>query len=86
MREGQAAMCLATPARILSRERDEGWVSLGETELRVQLCMTPEAGVGDWVLVHAGFAIQQLDESEARAIWAVMEQFEDADAGGEPAP
>lgn len=38
--------------------------------MEASLAMTPEAGVGDWVLVHAGFAITQLDETEA------METFE----------
>lgn len=40
--------------------------------------MTPEAAVGDWVLVHAGFAIQQLDEAEAKETFAVLEDLEKA--------
>lgn len=69
-------MCLATPARIGERTGDDAWVTLGETRIRVNLCMTPDAGVGDWVLVHAGFAIQQLDEADARAIWSVLDELD----------
>lgn len=65
-------MCLATPAMITERVGLDAWVTLGETRLRVHLCMTPDAGVGDWVLVHAGFAIQHLDEEAVRDTWAAL--------------
>jgi hydrogenase expression/formation protein HypC len=38
----------------------------------VSLAMTPEAAAGDWVLVHAGFALTVLDEAEARRTWEVL--------------
>jgi len=44
--------------------------------------LTPEASVGDWVLVHAGFAIQRLDAAEARATFAVLDDL--AAAGAAP--
>lgn len=40
--------------------------------------MTPQAGPGDWVLVHAGFAIQQLDECDVDAIWESLRELEAA--------
>jgi hydrogenase expression/formation protein HypC len=43
--------------------------------MRVNLVMTPEAEVGDWVLVHAGFAIQQVSEEDARETWRIYESF-----------
>ena len=67
-------MCLAIPAKVIRREGDEGWVLLGETELKASLVLTPDAGVGAWVLVHAGFAIQQLSEEEARETFDLVQQ------------
>jgi hydrogenase expression/formation protein HypC len=69
-------MCLAIPGRILSIE-DNGDPVTGVTALvdfqgsRVEasLAMTPEAVKGDWVLVHAGFAMTILNEAEARENW-----------------
>ncbi len=67
-------MCLAVPGKILDVKENVVDPALGRTAMvdfqgsRVEasLAMTPEAGLGDWVLVHAGFAIAQLDEEEAR--------------------
>ncbi len=68
-------MCLAIPAQVIRREGDEGWVLLGETELKASLVLTPDAGVDAWVLVHAGFAIQQLTEEEARETFDLVRQM-----------
>lgn len=65
-------MCLAIPARIERVDDMTAWVRLGDAQVRVQLDMTPLAGVGDWVLVHAGFAIQQLDLEDVQAIWEAL--------------
>ncbi len=69
-------MCLAVPAKIDEKTGDEAWATLGDTRVRVNLCMTPEAGPGDWVLVHAGFAIQQVDEQTAFETWRMFDAFE----------
>ena len=53
-------MCLALPVRLHRIEGGMGWADLGAATLRLSLALTPEARVGDWVLVHAGFAIQRL--------------------------
>ncbi|MCK4871743.1 MAG: HypC/HybG/HupF family hydrogenase formation chaperone [Phycisphaerales bacterium] len=66
-------MCLALPAKIEECEGDTAWVRIGDARMRVNLVMTPEAGVGDWVLVHAGFSIQQVDEATARETWDLIE-------------
>jgi hydrogenase expression/formation protein HypC len=58
-------MCLAIPVRILSREGDTAVGTVGGVEREVSVMMTPEAGVGDYVIVHAGFAIQVVDQREA---------------------
>ena len=70
-------MCLALPAKIEERAgNDEAWVRLGDARMRVNLVMTPDAGVGDWVLVHAGFAIQQVSDDDARETWRIIEENE----------
>ncbi len=67
-------MCLAVPGKIIEVKENPDQPALGRVGkidfqgscVEASLAMTPEAGLGDWVLVHAGFAITQLDETEAR--------------------
>lgn len=68
-------MCLALPVRLEAVEAGVGRGSLGAASLRVSLALTPNAREGDWVLVHAGFAIQQLSEADARETWDVVEAY-----------
>ncbi len=65
-------MCLALPAKIEDCLDEIAWVRLGDARMKVSLVMTPEAGVGDWVLVHAGFAIHQVTEDDARETWMIV--------------
>ncbi|MEM4729126.1 MAG: HypC/HybG/HupF family hydrogenase formation chaperone [Thermoplasmata archaeon] len=57
-------MCLGIPALVLERRGDTGKVDFGGTVREVNLSLV-DATVGDWVIVHAGFAIQLLDERQA---------------------
>lgn len=62
-------MCLAVPGQVLNIEEDElrmATVSFGGVTKSVSLALVPEAGVGDYVIVHVGFAISKLDEAAAR--------------------
>jgi hydrogenase expression/formation protein HypC len=62
-------MCLAIPGQVLSIEDDTlrtASVSFGGVTKSVSLALVPEAGVGDYVIVHVGFAISKLDEEAAR--------------------
>ncbi len=58
-------MCIAIPAQIKSIEDKEAEAQIGGISRRISLYLTPEAQVGDWVLLHTGYAIQILDEAEA---------------------
>ncbi len=58
-------MCLAVPAKIVSIDGNEGEVEMAGVRRRIGLHLVPEARVGDYVLVHTGFAINVLDPSEA---------------------
>ncbi|GMU21634.1 MAG: hydrogenase assembly protein HypC [Phycisphaerae bacterium] len=74
-------MCLAVPGRIIAVRGAEaadsiaavGTIDFQGSTLDVSLAFTPEAQVGDWVLVHAGFALQVLNEAEAMATWQYLE-------------
>ncbi|HPM22407.1 MAG TPA: HypC/HybG/HupF family hydrogenase formation chaperone [Phycisphaerae bacterium] len=77
-------MCLAVPGQIIACHGDEATVDLQGNQLKVSRVLTPEAVVGDWVLVHAGFAITQLDEAEARETWDYLQQALGDPTGDEP--
>jgi hydrogenase expression/formation protein HypC len=58
-------MCLAIPAVITLIEDKEAEVEIGGIARRISLWLTPEAKVGDYVLVHTGYAINIVDQEEA---------------------
>lgn len=58
-------MCLAIPGKVISIEQDKAKVDFGEGVLREVNVAVVSASVGDYVLVHAGYAIEVLDEKEA---------------------
>lgn len=69
-------MCLALPARIVSKLDDEqAWVDLGGARKQISLALVPEAQVGDYVIVHVGHALGLLDEAEAQATLALFAQL-----------
>lgn len=72
-------MCLAVPARIKSiNEFLVAQVDLGGMNLEVSLVLTPEAKVGDYAIVHTGFAISVMDEAEALETLALFAEIADA--------
>jgi len=58
-------MCLALPMRIIAVDGTLATIATAGLEQRTSLMLVPEAQVGDYVLVHAGFAISVLEEAEA---------------------
>lgn len=72
-------MCLAIPGQVLTIQDDPlrtATVSFGGVMKSVSLALVPEAGVGDYVIVHVGFAISRLDEEAARRSLEVIAQLE----------
>ena len=65
-------MCLAVPAKLIEQDGHQGMVDLHGNRLPVNTMMTPDARSGDWILIHAGFAIERLDPEEARNTWALL--------------
>lgn len=58
-------MCLAIPAKITAISGTTATLDMEGNTLTADLSLVPDAGVGSWVIVHAGFAIQVYDEHEA---------------------
>ena len=75
-------MCLAIPGKLLSTEGDDpltrtGKVSFGGVVKNVNLAYLPEAEVGDYVVVHVGFAISKLDEEEANKVFEYLREIDE---------
>jgi len=68
-------MCLAIPALIKLIEDKEADVEIGGITRRISLWLTPEAEVGDYVLVHTGYAINVLDQKEAAETLTLLRQI-----------
>ncbi|NIT36214.1 MAG: HypC/HybG/HupF family hydrogenase formation chaperone [candidate division Zixibacteria bacterium] len=59
-------MCLGVPMKIIEVEGTTATVEMAQVRQECDLSLAPEARVGDYVIVHAGFAIEVLDEEEAQ--------------------
>ena len=75
-------MCLGVPGRIETIEEGPagmtmGKVSFGGITKEVCLAYTPEATVGDYVVVHVGFAISRIDEAEANRVFELLREMDD---------
>ena len=70
-------MCLAVPARILSIDGVLAEVEFGSVRRTISLQLLPQAKVGDYVLVHTGFAISIIDPEEAHRTLELLEQMGD---------
>jgi hydrogenase expression/formation protein HypC len=87
-------MCLAIPARIVTIDGYQAEVEVGGVARTIGLMLTPEAAVGDYVYVHAGYAISVVDEEQAleslRLLRELAEAYPDEElfltTGDAPAP
>jgi hydrogenase expression/formation protein HypC len=73
-------MCLAIPGKIISVAGDEplqrsGRVSFGGVIKEVNLAYVPDAGIGDYVIVHVGFALSKVDEEEAKQVFQYLREM-----------
>ena len=78
-------MCLAVPGELIEIEGEtslarRGKVDFGGIKREVNLMFVPEAKVGDYVMVHVGFALAKVDEEEANKVFQYLETLKD----GEP--
>jgi len=70
-------MCLAVPARVVEVQEGLATVEVEGVRRQASLLMLEDAGVGDYVIVHAGFAIQKLDEGEALKTLELLREMND---------
>ena len=70
-------MCLSIPAKVEKIEEDMAVVSVGGTKYNASLQMLDDVNIGDYILLHTGFAIQKLTPEEAEESLKVFEEFEE---------
>jgi len=68
-------MCLAIPARVKSVHGHEAEVEVSGVSYKASIWLTPEAKVGDYVLLHTGYAIGIIDEAEARETLSMLKKM-----------
>jgi len=68
-------MCLAIPARVKSISDHEAEVEIGGTSYRASIWLTPDVKVGDYVLLHTGYAISVIDEEEAQETLRLLREI-----------
>jgi hydrogenase expression/formation protein HypC len=68
-------MCLAIPLKLVSVNGNDAVGEVGGIQREVSIMMTPDVKVGDYVIVHAGFAIQVLDQKEAEENLELLRQI-----------
>ena len=67
-------MCLAIPAKIETIEGNKAEVDIRGLKRKIGLQLMPDARVGEFVLIHAGFAIQRIDPKEAEETYRLLEE------------
>ncbi|WP_196590140.1 HypC/HybG/HupF family hydrogenase formation chaperone [Pectinatus frisingensis] len=67
-------MCLAVPAKIMKKDNAMATVEVEGIRRKISLMLLPEANQGDFVLMHAGFAIQIIDEAEAELTMQLLKE------------
>ena len=69
-------MCLAIPMKIIKKEGDNAVAQYSGVERNVNLSLTPDAKINDYVIIHAGFAISILDQQEAKETLELIKKVE----------
>jgi len=72
-------MCLAVPMKLIKIEGSKGVVELSGVKKEVSLSLLTDFKIGDYLIIHAGFAIEKLNEKEAKetlSVWKEIENLE----------
>lgn len=86
-------MCLAIPGKVVSISGDDPLTRMGKIDFSgvvKQACLAyvPEVQIGDYVIVHVGFALSKVDEAEAQKVFEYLKQMDELgeleETGGEP--
>jgi hydrogenase expression/formation protein HypC len=75
-------MCLAVPGKVVSISGDDPLTRMGKIDFsgvikQVSLAYVPEAQIGDYVIVHVGFALSKVDEAEAQKVFEYLRQMDE---------
>ena len=69
-------MCLAIPAEVVElKENELALIDIGGARKQISMMLVDDVGVGDYVMVHAGFAIEKIDEEEAARTMELLRQL-----------
>ncbi len=68
-------MCLAVPAQVLEVNGDSALVELGGAKRRVNITLIDTLNIGDYVLIHVGYAIQRMSPNEAQETLRIWEEI-----------
>ena len=74
-------MCLAIPAKIIEIKNEMGTIDMDGTQREASLLLLENAEIGDYVFVHAGFAIHKIDEAEAMESLKVLREMASLEDG-----
>lgn len=75
-------MCLAIPGKVVSISGDDPLTRMGKVDFsgivkQASLAYVPEVQIGDYVIVHVGFALSKVDETEAQKVFAYLKQMDE---------
>jgi hydrogenase expression/formation protein HypC len=75
-------MCLAIPGKVVSISGDEPLTRMGRIDFsgivkQASLAYVPEVSIGDYVIVHAGFALSKVDEAEAQKVFEYLKRMDE---------
>ena len=68
-------MCVAIPVKVIEIKDSRGLIEIGGLRKEIELYLTPDVRVGDYVLLHAGFAIKKIDEDAANESLRLLEEI-----------
>ena len=72
-------MCLGVPAKVKKIEGEWGWLDVNQLLLKINLSLVPGVKIGDYVIIHAGFAIQKLSTAEGESTLELFKQILEID-------
>ena len=71
-------MCLGIPGKVIEIDKDVAKVDVGGVSRDISLDLCPDVSVGEYVLIHTGFAIQKVDEEEAKETLDLLRKMAEA--------
>jgi len=69
-------MCLAIPAKVIQVNGTSALVTIEDVEYQASLLLLPDVNPGDYIMLHAGFAIEKVDAAEAKETLRLLTQLE----------